>query len=82
MIKQWLEIAALPQVRKRCLKTALIVGTLLMLINYFDRLFTGNLSGMDIFKIALTFCVPYLVCTSASVGAILESRGKSEHRAK
>lgn len=77
MIKQWVQIATLPQVRKRCLKTALIVGTLLMLINYVDRLFTGQMSGTDLAKIALTYCVPYLVCTSASVGAILDRRNKS-----
>jgi hypothetical protein len=78
MIKEWISIAARPQVCKRCVKTALIVGTLLMLINYFDRLLTGQMGMTDWFKVALTFCVPYLVCTSASVGAIMENRNKNE----
>lgn len=78
MIKQWLSIAARPQVRKRCLKTALIVGTLLMAINYLDKVLTGQMGMIDWLKIALTFCVPYLVCTSASVGAIMENSNQPQ----
>ncbi|MCF4098864.1 nitrate/nitrite transporter NrtS [Maritalea mediterranea] len=74
MIKDWIAIATLPHVRRRCIKTALIVGTLLMLINYLDRLLAGQVSGLDWLKIILTYFVPYIVCASASVSAIMENR--------
>ncbi|WP_051213510.1 nitrate/nitrite transporter NrtS [Maritalea myrionectae] len=73
-MKVWLQTAMLPGIRKRCLKTALIVGTLLMLINYYDRLMIGQLLMTDLIKIALTYCVPFVVCTTASVSAVLEKR--------
>lgn len=78
-MKKWLQTAMLPSIRKRCLKTALIVGTLLMLINYFDRMFSGQMIATDFFKIALTYCVPYAVCTFASVSAVLEKVEQRSH---
>ncbi len=71
-MKRWLQTAMRPSIRKRCLKTAFIVGTLLMLINYFDRIMNGQMIATDFLKIVLTFFVPYIVCTTASVSAILE----------
>ena len=56
------------------LELDLDVGTVLVLINYFDRILVGTLSDLDYFKILLTYCVPYCVSTYASVGVVI--RGK------
>ena len=50
----------------RSLKVALVVGTILALINHFDTIFTGSLTAKHIFKILLTYLVPYSVSTYGS----------------
>jgi hypothetical protein len=57
-------------VPRRCLYAALIVGTILNLINQGDAVFTGG--AIDWLKIALTYCVPYAVCTYGAVSAQLK----------
>ena len=57
---------------RRSAKLALVVGTLLVLINQWEAV-TGAVS-MDWLKVALTYCVPYLVSTYTSVSKDL-SRG-------
>ena len=57
--------------RKRSLRVALIVGTIVVLINYLDRFLGGRVGPVDYLKIVLTYCVPYCVATYAAVGAIL-----------
>ena len=45
-------------------KVALLVGSILALINYGDRIFLhGNMGALDWVKLALTYCVPYCVAT-------------------
>jgi len=45
-------------------KVALVVGTILALINYGDRIFVhGNMGTVDWVKLAVTYCVPYCVAT-------------------
>lgn len=45
-------------------KVALIVGSILALINYGDRiLLYGDMRALDWFKLAVTYCVPYCVAT-------------------
>jgi hypothetical protein len=45
-------------------KVALIVGSVLALINYGDRiLLYGDMQALDWFKLAVTYCVPYCVAT-------------------
>lgn len=58
----------------RALRVALVVGTLLMLINYGDRMFPPDLARRDILKIVLTFLVPYGVSTWSAVRAIEEQK--------
>ena len=50
---------------RRAVKLAVVVGTLLVLINQWEAV-TGAAS-MDWLKVALTYCVPYLVSTYTSV---------------
>ncbi len=54
---------------------ALVVGTLLTVINQGDVLLEGAVSGEVLAKILLTYCVPYAVSTYAGVGALLEKDG-------
>ncbi len=45
-------------------RVALLVGSILALINYGDRiLLHGNMGTLDWVKLTLTYCVPYCVAT-------------------
>lgn len=73
---KWLEVALRKDVVKRSSKVSLIVGTLLTIINQLDLLLTQGLDSTLMFKVLLTYCVPYCVATYSSVGAILEQDSK------
>jgi hypothetical protein len=62
-------------VPRRCLIVALIVGTVLNLINQGDALLGGT--AINWWKIALTYCVPYAVCTYGAVTSLLASLKRS-----
>ena len=49
------------------LKVALVVGCILNIINQGDALVHMNLESISWFKLGLTFVVPYMVSTYASV---------------
>jgi hypothetical protein len=59
-------------VPRRALTVALIIGTILNLINQGDAIFGGK--AINWAKLALTYIVPYLVSTHGAVAA----RWKSE----
>ncbi len=71
-IKQFFAIATTYAVCRRAAISALIVGVILALINYGDKLLSSGLNRIDIAKILLTFLVPYGVSTVSSVLAALE----------
>jgi hypothetical protein len=73
-MKSWLRLARRPDVVRRSAWVAVVVGSILALVNYVDRLFTGALVPLDLVKIGLTYLVPYGVSTYASVQAIRERR--------
>ena len=52
-------------VPRRSLYVALIVGTVLNLINQGDALL--GMASINWWKLALTYCVPYAVCTYGAV---------------
>ncbi len=60
----------------RSAKVALVVGTLLAVINHYDGIIMGKLTGTDIFQILLTYLVPYAVSTygSAMQACYMESQ--------
>ena len=58
---------------RRAFRIALIVGTVLALINHGDKILGFNLTAVDLAKIALTFLVPYCVSTISSVQAMRQS---------
>lgn len=56
-------------VPKRALATAIIVGTILNLINQGDALFSG--APLHWSKLIMTYCVPFMVSTHGAVSARL-----------
>ncbi len=68
--RSWWDIALEREVIKRSLKTSLIVGSILAIINHGDALFALDMPLDRIIKMILTYAVPYLVSTSASISAI------------
>jgi thiamine transporter ThiT len=75
-MNDWLKLALSPMVRNRAFKVALVVGCIIGLINYGDRMIMGTISAIDIVKILLTFLVPYSVSTYSAVGALQEAARK------
>ena len=69
-MNSWIKIALRRDVVIRGLKVGGIVGTVLIAINQGDLLLAGNLPADALWKIPLTYCVPYCVSTYASVQAI------------
>ncbi|MBQ0813467.1 MAG: nitrate/nitrite transporter NrtS [Marinobacter sp.] len=59
------ELAVSHGTPRRAAKLAVVVGTLLVLINQWEAV-TGS-TAVDWLKVALTYCVPYLVSTYTSV---------------
>jgi thiamine transporter ThiT len=48
------------------IQAALVVGTLLALINHYEHIFRGTLTKINIIQILLTYLVPYSVATFGS----------------
>ncbi len=69
-MRSWLRIACERQVVVRSMKYAFIVGPILIAINEGDMILAGNVTNIMVAKMLLTVCVPYLVSTFSSVGAI------------
>ena len=73
-LKGWLAIAAQPGIVARSLHVALVVGTVLTLINQGDRLLALDIDAPTLARVALTYVVPYCVSTWAAVGALRDGR--------
>lgn len=69
VIKAGSEALLFPPLVKTAAKTALVMGTVLPLINHASALVVGRLTAMLAFKILLTFLVPYAVATYGAVTA-------------
>ena len=77
-MREFLTIAMRTDVRSRATKVALLVGTILVVINQGDVILAGTLTAMHWLKIALTYCVPYCVSTYSAVGAEREYSGLNQ----
>ena len=73
-MKSWFQIAFQPRVYKRAMKTSLLVGTLLTIINQSSQIIDHGFLPEICIKIFLTYMVPYCVSTYASVEAIRDSQ--------
>lgn len=65
--------ACRPDVVKRAMGYAVVVGGILIAINHGDALLQGDIGRVRIFKMALTVLVPYTVSTLSSVGAMKDA---------
>jgi len=66
----FLRLARRRDVVARALKTALLVGLVLIVINHGDALARGEVDLVRMAKMILTFAVPYCVSTYASVSTL------------
>jgi hypothetical protein len=66
-------------VPRRSLYVALIVGTVLNLINQGDAVL--GMASINWLKLILTYCVPYAVCTYGAVSYQLKKANVLERRA-
>ena len=57
-----------PMLRRSAI-VAVVVGTILTLLNQGDGLFSGNWNDALYWKIPLTYCVPFLVATYGALTA-------------
>lgn len=69
----WARVAIRKSVVHRSAKVSLVVGTILIAINQGNLLIGGVISPDLLWKIPLTYCVPYAVSTYAAVDAILSA---------
>jgi len=65
------QCAVAPGVPRRSLAAAVVVGTILNLINQGDALFGGK--ALDWLKLLLTYIVPYCVATYGAVAFRLDA---------
>ena len=73
--QSWLGLAIRGDIVRRASITALVVGTLLITINYGDVLLgvvvhEAKVTMLQLAKMSLTVFVPYAVSTYSSVGAL------------
>lgn len=73
-MSDFVSLALAPQVVRRALKYAVIVGAVLTAINHGDALLAGDVSRGRLLRIGLTLLVPYIVSTLSSVEALRGSR--------
>ena len=64
-------------VPRRSLVVALVVGTILNLINQGDAMLVGR--PLDLLKLSLTYLVPYLVSTYGAVSYRLHTATQADH---
>jgi len=62
-----------PTLLLRSLKVSLVVGSLLVLINYSDRILNGELVASDYVRILMTYSVPFFVSLYGALSALSQS---------
>ncbi len=65
-----LRLATSPDIVRRALWYAVVVGAILIVINHGDALARADLGATRLIKMALTVLVPYAVSTLSSVQAL------------
>jgi hypothetical protein len=67
---RWIALATSRSVVQRATVVAIVVGSILVIINHGDAIMRGDLSAGRLIRIALTIGVPYCVSTYSSVSAL------------
>lgn len=60
-----------PESVRRAIRVALVVGPILGLINHFELLVGGEVTRVRLFKICLTFLVPFCVSSFSSATTMM-----------
>lgn len=68
-VRSDLRIVGEPQNLRRTLRIAVVVGTILFLINQMDVVLDGRATAGTAFKIGLTYVVPFVVANLGMLGA-------------
>lgn len=66
-----------PRTVRRAQRVALVVGTVLNLINHYDLLFGSTLTVGIAIQVVLTYLVPYVVSTHGQVSSHLDNSRRS-----
>jgi hypothetical protein len=61
---------------RRTVKIALVVGTILTLINQLDVILKGDATSLTWVKAGLNYCVPFIV---SNLGLLAGKRAEAEH---
>ena len=64
------------------IRTAIVVGTILALINHFEAIATWSFTPMQELKIALTYVVPFSVATYAAAQHAQRAESRTATRAR
>lgn len=72
-VNKAVSIALEKEIVRSSLKVAVVVGMILNLINQGEKLITFDFLHLNLLKFFITFSVPYLVSTYASVKVKLEA---------
>lgn len=76
----YLEAALRSDVLRTALKVALVVGTILALINHGPALLSLSLTSSNLLQILLTYLVPYCVSTHSAARLIVANQCQLERR--
>jgi len=74
-LKDSLRICSRPEHLRRTIAIALVVGTILTLINQLDVIVKGNADTLTWVKCALNYCVPFVV---SNLGLLAGKRTEEE----
>jgi thiamine transporter ThiT len=74
------KLAVSPSVVSRAVKVALVVGTLLAIINHVDAVLGGTFASKNLVQVILSYLVPYLVSTYSAVHALQQSLKESSRK--
>ena len=77
-IGEHLSLALDPGIVKRGLGFSVVVGSILVLINHGDRLNPEEFGTIPIYKVCLTYLVPYVVSSLSSIQAHLNQSKLAE----
>jgi hypothetical protein len=69
-MSKWIKVCFSKEVVFRALITALVVGSILAVINYGESLLHRTITSEQIARMLLTFLVPYCVSTYSSVSTV------------
>jgi hypothetical protein len=69
----WIALATSRSVVQRATVVALVVGSILVIINHGDAIVRGDVSAGRVLRIVLTIAVPYCVSTYSSVSALRQA---------